>query len=210
MPQPAHIWQGYDAPRSNSANNQHVQSAARKLFQIMADAAPVMIWQCGPDKLATYFNKAWLDFSGRSIEQQAGEGWTEGVHPDDLEYRLATYRLAFDARQDFEMDYRLRRHDGEYRWILERGAPVHAHSGQFLGYIGGCIDITERKRGDTEKQVAVQDHALQTFFVIALVARAALDDLPPSSLGEPAAIALAQVVDLASAGTAYIRCAISA
>jgi PAS domain S-box-containing protein len=177
----------------------------RQLFEALADVAPVMIWQSGPDKLATYFNRPWLEFTGRSLEQEVRNGWADGVHPDDLERCMATYVEASDARQEFEMEYRLRRHDGVYRWILDRGRPVYAVGGEFLGFIGGCIDITERKHEESERQVRIQDHALQTFFVIALVARAALTELPPDRMDEPAAAALVAVVELASAGTARIR-----
>jgi formate hydrogenlyase transcriptional activator len=115
-------------------------------FQLMADAAPVMIWMSGIDKLCTYFNKNWLDFTGRPLETELGEGWSEGVHPDDLKRCLNTYVRAFNARQGFQMEYRLRRFDGEYRWILDAGAPRVGCDGAFEGYIGSCIDITDRKQ----------------------------------------------------------------
>jgi PAS domain S-box-containing protein len=169
-----------------------------------------MIWQSGPDKLTTYFNRPWLDFTGRTVEQERGNGWAEGVHPHDLERCMATYIEAFDARQDFEMEYRLRRRDGEYRWILDRGRPLCNSRGEFLGYIGGCIDITDRKRDEAERQVELQDFALQLFFVISLVARAALTDLPADTVTDPPAVALVEILGLASAGTAHIRDAIAA
>ena len=187
-----------------------VVADGQRLFEAMADAAPVMIWQSGPDKLTTYFNRPWLDFTGRTIEQERGQGWAEGVHPRDLERCMATYVEAFEARQDFEMEYRLRRHDGEYRWILDRGRPLYDASGEFLGYIGGCIDITDRKRDEAERQVELQDFALQTFFVISLVATAALADLPADGSTDPSAVALVDILGLASTGTAHIRDAIAA
>ena len=112
-------------------------------FRIMADAAPVLIWMAGVDKLCTFFNKPWLDFTGRSMEQELGNGWAEGVHRDDLQKCLAAYTQAFDARQPFVMQYRLRRNDGEYRSISDQGVPLHDPEGRFAGYIGSCVDVTE-------------------------------------------------------------------
>ena len=119
------------------------ESEAR--FRYLADHAPMMVWMAGPDKLCNYFNKSWLDFTGRHMEQELGNSWVEGVYPDDVQRCLETFTMSFDARQPFEMDYRLRRFDGEYRWILDIGIPRFAPDGRFLGYIGSCIDITERK-----------------------------------------------------------------
>jgi PAS domain S-box-containing protein len=112
-------------------------------FRIVADAAPVLIWMSGVDKLCTFFNKPWLEFTGRSLEEEIGNGWAEGVHPDDLQRCLKAYVEAFDARHSFVMQYRLRRHDGEYRWISDQGVPRHDTQGNFVGYIGSCVDITE-------------------------------------------------------------------
>jgi PAS domain S-box-containing protein len=113
-------------------------------FRNMADTAPVMIWVMDPDKLFTFVNKTWLDFTGRTTDQEMGNGWVEGVHPDDIERCLAMSTSAFDARCSFRMEYRLRRFDGEYRWLLNTGAPRY-REGEFTGYIGSCIDVTERK-----------------------------------------------------------------
>jgi PAS domain S-box-containing protein len=112
-------------------------------FQTVADAAPVLIWMAGVDKLCTFFNKPWLQFTGRSMEQELGNGWAEGVHQDDLERCLQVYISAFDARQPFVMQYRLRRDDGEYRWISDQGVPRYDAQETFAGYIGSCVDVTE-------------------------------------------------------------------
>jgi PAS domain S-box-containing protein len=104
-----------------------------------------MIWMSGVDKLCTFFNKVWLDFTGRALEQELGNGWSEGVHREDLNRCLEVYNHSFDARQHFAMEYRLRRQDGEYRWLLDNGVPRFATDGAFLGYIGSCIDVTKMK-----------------------------------------------------------------
>jgi PAS domain S-box-containing protein len=115
-------------------------------FRTMADTAPVLIWVSNVDKDCTYFNKPWLDFTGRTLQQELNNGWAEGVHPDDLSRCIETYRTAFDARKPFDMEYRLRRADGEYRWMLDRAAPRFSAGHEFLGYIGSCVDISERKQ----------------------------------------------------------------
>ncbi len=119
------------------------ESEAR--FRLMADSAPVLIWVAGPDKLCFWFNKIWLDFTGRRLEQEMGNGWAEGVHADDFDRCLDTYVSHFDRRRPFIMEYRLRRHDGEYRWLLDTGIPRFDNEGEFAGYIGSCVDITEHK-----------------------------------------------------------------
>jgi PAS domain S-box-containing protein len=114
-------------------------------FRLVANTAPVLIWMSGTDKLCTFFNQGWLNFTGRSMEQELGEGWVSGVHPDDVERCLEVYCASFDARAEFEMEYRLTRSDGEYRWIVDYGVPRFETDGTFCGYIGTCVDITERK-----------------------------------------------------------------
>jgi PAS domain S-box-containing protein len=119
-------------------------------FRYLADHAPVLIWMSGLDTLCFHFNKTWLDFTGRTIEQESGNGWTEGVHPDDFQFCLEVYATSFDMRQSFEMEYRLRRFDGEYCWMLNTGIPRFDAEGEFLGYIGTCTDISERKAVEQE------------------------------------------------------------
>jgi PAS domain S-box-containing protein len=99
----------------------------------------------GTDKLGVFFNQGWLKFTGRTLEQELGDGWIEGVHPDDRQHCLDICHATFDTRQPFEVEYRLRRHDGEYRWVLDRGTPRFDQNNEFLGYIGSAIDITDRK-----------------------------------------------------------------
>lgn len=117
-------------------------------FRTMADTAPVMIWMAGCDKLCNYFNAKWLEFTGRSLEQEVGNGWIEGVHPDDREKCFSIYDSAFDARQGFWIEYRLLDRNGFYRWILDKGTPRFNSDRSFAGYIGSCIDITERKQAE--------------------------------------------------------------
>ena len=112
-------------------------------FRIVADAAPVLIWMSGIDKLCTFFNKPWLEFTGRSVEQELGNGWAEGVHLDDLQSCLKVYTEAFDARKSFVIQYRLRRNDGEYRWVSDHGVARYDEQGKFAGYIGTVVDVTE-------------------------------------------------------------------
>src|SRR5262249_52189928 len=117
-------------------------------FRLLADAAPVLIWMSGTDQLGSWFNKPWLDFTGRTMEQELGNGWTENIHADDYDGCQKTYATAFDARQPFSMEYRLKRHDGEFRWLLDNGAPIYGADGAFSGIIGSCIDITERRAAE--------------------------------------------------------------
>ncbi|MBW3625859.1 MAG: CHASE domain-containing protein, partial [Armatimonadetes bacterium] len=129
-------------------------------FRNMADTAPVMLWMTGPDTLATYYNKSWLDFRGRTLEEEIGTGWADGIHPEDLRSVMETYLLAFNERRDFQSEFRLKRHDGEYRWFLNRGVPRFTPDGAFAGYIGSSIDITERKRAEQEERFMAEASTL--------------------------------------------------
>lgn len=113
-------------------------------FLTIADSAPVLIWMSGPDKLRTYFNRSWLDFTGRSLEEELGQGWIQGVHPEDATKFAESYTDAFDKHIPFTIVYRVRRHDGEYRWLVDTGAPTYNPDGSFAGYIGSYIDQTDR------------------------------------------------------------------
>lgn len=119
-------------------------------YRTLADSGQALIWKARPDKLCDYFNKVWLEFTGRTYEQEFGNGWAEGVHPDDFDRCLDIYVTSFDKREAFSMDYRLRRHDGEYRWLQDDGCPRYDIHGMFIGYIGYCLDVTERKVAERE------------------------------------------------------------
>jgi PAS domain S-box-containing protein len=131
------------------------EAAARESegrFALMADSAPMLLWMSGTDKRCNYFNKGWFDFTGRTLEQELGDGWVEGVHPEDREGCFSSYSQAFDLRQGFKLEYRLRRHDGEYRWIMDCGVPRYSPDRSFCGYIGSCIDITDLKLSQQEME----------------------------------------------------------
>ena len=128
-------------------------------FRSMADAAPVMIWLAGPDRWCEWVNKPWLQFTGTTLDEERGNGWTQVVHPEDLERCMGIYSTSFHARQPFVMDYRLRRHDGSYRWVLDNGVPHTSGDGRFLGYVGSCVDIHERK--ELEERLAERTQAMR-------------------------------------------------
>uniref|UniRef100_Q027F8 histidine kinase n=1 Tax=Solibacter usitatus (strain Ellin6076) TaxID=234267 RepID=Q027F8_SOLUE len=136
---------------------------SEELFRNLADTAPVMMWMSGPDKRLNFFNKTWLTFRGRTVEQELGDGWVEGIHPDDVASVFASYSSAFDARRNFDIECRLRRADGEYRWLLCSGVPRFAPSGVFAGYIGSDVDITDLKRTQAE---AIERQKLESLRVL--------------------------------------------
>ena len=119
-----------------------------------------MIWMAGPDALHTYFNPAWLEFRGRTLEEETGNGWTEGLHSDDRDLCLETYLKSFSARQRFRMQYRMMDADGEYSWLESVGAPVFNESGDFAGFIGSAADASGRRRGLLHARRRIGAHGL--------------------------------------------------
>jgi len=126
-------------------------------YRNLANSGVALIWTSGTDKLCNYFNEPWLNFTGRTIEQELGDGWLEGVHPEDLDRCIRTYSSSFDKREPFEMEYRLRHANGEYRWIQDMGTPNFNSEGDFIGYIGHCFDITDHKKLETEITAAKEN-----------------------------------------------------
>jgi two-component system CheB/CheR fusion protein len=121
-------------------------------YRLLVEHAPVMVWRSGLDAKCDYFSESWLSFTGRALEQEIGDGWADGVHRDDFDRCVGHYLDHFHRRQPFEMEYRLRRHDGVYRWILDRGVPFADERGAFAGYIGSCIDIDERRKAQESRE----------------------------------------------------------
>ncbi len=146
------LWHGFltDITQHKKAEQALRESESR--FRLMADCAPVLIWMSGLDKRCFYFNKVWLEFTGRTLGQESGNGWLEGVHKEDARHVEKVYTTAFGKREDFTIEYRLRRFDGEYRWVIDHGVPRFGEDGEFIGYIGSCFDFTERKQAEDELQ----------------------------------------------------------
>ncbi|MFA6282956.1 MAG: GAF domain-containing protein [Desulfurivibrionaceae bacterium] len=135
---------------------------SQQLFATVASTSPALIWMSGLDKGCIWFNKPWLAFTGRSLEKELGDGWAAGVHPDDLAHCLQIYTKAFETRQPFAMEYRLCRHDGEYRWLLDQGHPRYDASGAFAGFIGSCLDLTEHRSLEKQMRHAVKMESIGT------------------------------------------------
>jgi PAS domain S-box-containing protein len=131
-------------------------TTSEERFRTMANSAPVLIWMAGPDQGTTWLNQPWLKFIGRSMDEGIGFGWTESVHPEDLSSCLALYHQSFDTRQGFSTELRLRRSDGEWRWVLNHGIPLFSQPGEFTGFIGSCVDITDRKEMEQQLQLMVE------------------------------------------------------
>jgi PAS domain S-box-containing protein len=136
---------------------QQALSESEERFRNMADNSPVMIWVSAPDNSCTYINKRWLNFTGRTMQQELGAGWAESIHPDDRDRSFQIYANSVEERKPFGMEYRLRRYDGEYRWIYDTGVPRFSAAGEYLGSTGSCIDITERKQSEVELQEAHEE-----------------------------------------------------
>ncbi len=163
--------QGRDGPREVAADLRPLpdgrflcllgagEGGGERHFRTLADSAPVMVWTCGADRLVEWVNRPWLAYTGRTLAQERGQGWFDGVHDEDLERVTGIFDTAFDARMPFTMDYRLRRHDGSYRFISNHGVPRYAPDGSFLGYVGSCFDVHERK--DLEERLAERTRALR-------------------------------------------------
>ena len=190
-------------------------------FRTLADSGRALIWTSGTDKLCYYFNRVWLEFTGRKHEQEMGNGWVEGVHPDDLQRCLDIYIGAFDRREKFSMEYRMLRYDGEYRWILDDGCPRYDSRGEFIGYIGHCLDISERKHDEEENaKLEVQlrhaqkmesigflaggiAHDLNNIlFPISGLSEMLLDDIPP---GNPEYKSIEQIYKSAQRGSDLVK-----
>ncbi len=126
-------------------------------YKLIVESSPNMIWRSNTSAKCDYFNKTWLDFTGRTLEQEYGFGWVEGVHPEDLDRCVKLYMDSFKEQKKFEMDYRLKRHDNEFRWINDRGIPFYNKQGEFIGFIGSCMDVTEKVEGQRLREMAQKD-----------------------------------------------------
>jgi PAS domain S-box-containing protein len=138
--------------RTERIRSQELRRESDERFRMLADTAPVMIWVSGSDASCTFFNHQWLEFTGRTMDEETGMGWIEGIHADDLHSSLDVYLSSFEARRTFTMEFRLRRADGKYRWMVDTGVPRYTSEGEFAGFIGSCVDISERKQSEQALQ----------------------------------------------------------
>ena len=141
---------------SGQKNAVQAVSEAEHRYRTLANGVSTLLWRSGTDKQCNFFNQSWLRFTGRTLEQELGDGWAEGVHPDDLAACVEIYSNAFERRVPFRMEYRLHHADGSYRWIEDDGRPTYDVRGQFLGYVGACTDITDRKRAEALLQARLR------------------------------------------------------
>jgi two-component system CheB/CheR fusion protein len=150
---------------SDNPEHRRAEAALRESelqYRTLADSGQALIWTSKADKKCDYFNQPWLDFTVLALEEELGDGWVEDLHPEDLQRCIEVYTGAFERRERFSLDYRLRRHDGEFRWVQDDGTPRYDIHGNFLGYIGHCLDITERKRSEVERaKLEAQLHQAQ-------------------------------------------------
>lgn len=137
--------------------NKNGQELSFSEYKAIVEFSPNMIWRAGLDGKCNYFNETWLKFTGRTFEQENGDGWAQGVHKEDFDFCLNTYLENFNKRQSFEMDYRLKRFDGQWRWINDRGVPFFNENGEFAGFIGSCMDVSEKKEGESLTEMAHND-----------------------------------------------------
>lgn len=126
-------------------------------YRLLVEHSPVMVWRSGTDAKCDYFNDTWLAFTGRTLEQEMGDGWTDGVHADDFQPCVDYYLDHFHRQEPFEMEYRLRRNDGAYRWIFDRGVPYTNERGEFAGFIGSCVDVEDRRRAQDAREKRDQE-----------------------------------------------------
>ena len=177
--------------------------ASEQRFRSMADNSPVLIWMSGPDKRGIFFNQGWLRFTGRAIEQELGDGWIDAVHPDDRQHCLDVCHGVFDTKQPFEAEYRLLRHDGQYRWVLDKGMPRFDADGEFLGYIGSVLDITDRKGAEESNRALA--HVQRLAIIGELTAAVAHELRQPSAAIMSNAEAALALLDAGGAPSGEIR-----
>lgn len=164
-------------------------------YRLLVQHSPVMIWRSGLDASCDYFNDTWLSFTGRPLERELGSGWAEGVHPEDLDRCVSHYLEHFQRREPFEMEYRLRRHDGVYRWVFDRGVPF-TDTGGFAGFIGSCVDVDERRKAQEAQQRHTQEQlALARDFEKWILAIVSHDIRNPLNAIQLAARALEGIAD---------------
>ncbi len=164
----------------------------RNEYRLLIEHSPILIWRAALNAKCDYFNDTWLAFTGRTLEQEFGDGWTEGVHPDDFDRCVQYYLEHFARREAFEMEYRLRRHDGVYRWIFDRGTPYYDDHGNFAGFIGSCVDIDDRRRAQAERERLGEErlaeaHAFEKW-ILAIVSHDIRNPLGAIALGAHALV----------------------
>jgi two-component system CheB/CheR fusion protein len=152
-PRPSNVLIAVDPRRPTEAQSEPMASeVSGPEYRLLVENSPVMLWRANLDAKCDYFNDTWLAYTGRTLEQEVGDGWAQGVHPDDLQRCVDYYLDHFKRRQAFEMEYRLRRHDGAFRWIFDRGVPYTDDRGEFAGFIGSCVDVDERRRAQDARE----------------------------------------------------------